>query len=363
MSNVLGFARLLAPPVAFAVVLGDLLSSADPRGETPGAHPPPPGLVFAPRPGTRLAKRFELDTHLALMECTINGNEFGFGGWRVQLASSLRLTDDYDVVAAGAPRDLVRRFGPASGKWWFNDRPTDILGYFGLLGVEVRFVWDTKCGAFQREVVGTAFPGCDLACLREDLDLRGLLPREAPAVGDLWVASGSGVVDALWASTAAGLCAAPEASEDERLVQRVLLPPLSTLAGEKLRVDCRFLGRAPDRDVAIQRIALAIEDRIEVDMTELANEYVAQGVWRNRPGPVRRLVARWDLHGKGALDWDTVGGHFSEFGLAVCVRLDIRCELLIDEHAWDIAMIWEGDSNWASSAERVESEAARLDLK
>ena len=359
MSAVPGFVRLLAGTLPVAgVVLGGLLPSADPCQETIGAHAAGVELVFAPRPQTTLAKRFDFESHLALEECTVNGREFGFGGWRVQLASSLRLTDEYEVVADGAPRDFVRRFGSASGKWWWNDHPTDILGFFGLLGVEVRFTWDTERGEFRRGVIGAAFPGCDLACLPEDMELRGLLPPEAPVVGDRWVASGRGVVDALWASTAAGLCAAPEASEDERLVQRVLLPPLSTLAGEKLRVDCRFLGTAPDQDVAIQRIGLAIEDRIEVDLTELANEYVLQSTWWHGPAPVKRLVAHWNLHGKGTLDWDTAGRHFSEFGLALDVRLEIRCELDFTGREFDIAMLWEGESSWASLAERIEPEVS-----
>lgn len=307
-------------------------------------------LVFSPQRGVALDKRFDFDLRLRCVSLTLDGTNVALPPIEVRLESSVRSIDRYAAVERGAPRDFVRRFESLSGKWWLDDDATDISGFDRLTGTEVRFVWDAQLGEYVRTPLGDA-PRASFACLAEDMDLRGLLPTEVVAEGARWTASGPAVIDALWASTELGLCAAGEESVYERLVRQVLLPPLRSLAAEKLRIECASEGESRVFERDVHRIALRVDERIESDLTELANEFASAGSLADGQRPIERLTTRWELSGKGALDWSARGGHFAQFELDLVVALEVRCELRIGGEQFEVEMRWTGEAEWSSCAQ------------
>jgi hypothetical protein len=313
---------------------------------------PQPDLRFAPRPGTVLEKRFEFELQSRMTGLEIDGHELG-DGWlpTVRLAVSVQIADAYARVANGRPEDFTRTYGDLGGKWFFGDTPRDILGFYALTGVDVRFVLDEETGEFARTVTAGKLGDCEPARLVEDLDLRAFLPAEPVAVGDRWVASGPALVDALCGFAELGLCGAPEGAGDERLVRDVLLPPLRGLTAQKFWVDCERLDDDDAAPAAQARIALDVFREFEVDLTDLANDFLRDEGW-SRGLSVDSLSARWRLSCKGELSWDTNAGHFAALRLPLHFETEFRLELRADARKLRLRGTFEGEALWSCSAER-----------
>lgn len=328
--------------------IASCLLALTPRSAGPSDSP----LEFAPQRGAALEKQFDFELRLRCASWTIDGASVEAPSFEARLESSARITDRYEVVERGSPRDFVRRFDALAGRWWYGDSPTDISGFYSLTGEEIRFRWDAELGDYERTLLdGAASSG--LACVAPDMDLRGFLPVETVAEGAKWSAGGPAVIDALWASTELGWCAAPESSFAERLVQQVLLPPFRDLAAAKVRVGCVYTGKSPAQGRDIHRVALRVDERIESDLTELANRFLHAGDGFEMRGPIERLTTRWELAGKGALDWNARGGHFHSFGLDLDVALDVRCEHRLGAAPVLLEMRWIGSAEWSSCAESI----------
>lgn len=319
-----------------------------------GVGPENTSLVFAPRSDSALEKRLDFGLRLEWRRFTLDGAQIDAQLLPVRLESSVRLVDRYAAVARGAPRDFVRRFEQLSGRWWHGDRATEIDGFHALTGAGVRFEWDAELGEYARSWVDEPRRS-GLTCVAEDLDFRGLLPASAVRVDDRWTARGPAVIDALWASTELGLCGAPRTSIYDRLVQDLLVPPLRSTAAQTLRIECAYSGLAPARDGDVHRIALRVDERIERDLADLANEFLDAGSLVAMPAPVEQLTTRWTLEGTGALDWDVAAGHFASFELALRLTLDVQCVLRFGSERYVIdEMSWTGAADWSASGQRRE---------
>ncbi len=308
-------------------------------------------LVFEPSAATELEKRFDFGLRLECWPRTLDREELVAQLPPVRLENSVRFVDRYAAVAGGKPLDFVRHYEQLSGRWWYGDGATEIDGFHALTGADLRFVWDSELGDYSRSWMGQS-PRFSAQCPTEDMDFRGLLPAGGVSVGDRWTARGPALIDALWASTELGLCGAPQTSSIERLVEEVLVPPLRSAAAETVRIECEYSGLAPVRDGDVHRIALRVDERIERDLAELANQFLDAGSLVAMSAPVEQLTTRWTLKGKGALDWDAGGGHFAQFELSLEVVLDARCTLRLGDERFVHDLRWTGRADWSARATR-----------
>ncbi len=286
-------------------------------------------LSFAPRPGTTLAKQFDLEVELGYVAIEIDGQEFlALGHSPIRLLTSSKFTDTYVKTEAGRPLELLRSFGEISGKWEAEGLRTDIVGFYSLSGCAVRFVWDPKLCDYSRTLEVGKVRDLHEEQLVEDLDLRGFLPEEPVVPGAKWTAHGRRIVDALFGSTEMGLLGMPKEQELEVLIRDVLLRPFRKLGDKRLEIACVLAGPDDTLEPDETRIDLQLFDRYELDATEAVNEFLrgmagpSPSMWR-----VDSVRTEWKVDGRGKLVWNVAEKRFSAMDLEAKIRLECICEM------------------------------------
>ncbi len=312
---------------------------------------------FAPRPGARVAKQFDLEVELRDAAIEIDGQAFwSLGPKTIRLLTSSKFTDTYVKTEAGRPLDLLRSFGEISGKWEADGVRTDIVGFYALSGCAVRFVWDPKRGDYSRTLEVGKVRDLHEEQLVEDLDLRGFLPEEPAQPGEKWIAHGRPVVDALFGSTEMGLLGMPKEQELEVLIRDVLLRPFRELGDRRLEIACVLAGSDDTLEPDEMEIKLQLFDRFDVNATEAVNDFFL-AMARSSPPMLKVDFAgtEWNVDGRGKLVWNVAENRLVAFDLDA--RVHLECVLEIpwgrggERSARHVRLRSEGDIKWTVRAQ------------
>jgi hypothetical protein len=149
----------------------------------------PVEIGFHPAQGARLAKSFTLESEGRISALTLNGGDITSmlrGLDAISVESRLGVIDELVEVGGGRPLELVRDFEQVETTWGWRSRNSML---HPLLSRSVRFLWDPKHGAYDKEWVPRRGSVRPLDGVWEDLDYRCLLPEEPVAVGAKWYVS------------------------------------------------------------------------------------------------------------------------------------------------------------------------------
>ena len=286
--------------VLTVLVLG--LSSSTSRDEAP---------AFGVSAGAALEKSFRTKGQVVLedAELLMNGEnadleQMGIpADLEVALGYELDCTDTYESVAEVRPLVLVRAFQTMRFHTEANgeSEEDDKLG-----GKTVRFEWDAANEVYKKSFVGDEGGDAeDLDALREDLDLRSLLPEGEVSVGDTWTVDGIGMVE-LWLP---GLDVRGQLEGgDLGEAPPELIENLKAF-GEKLSIQCTYQGEVEEGGVRLAQIALAadVDESIPIDPSLIANDPEAP------PFDWDHLDVKLELDYEGTLLWNQAEGRFASF--------------------------------------------------
>lgn len=268
-------------------------------------------LDWRPAPGTVLERDVELEVSGGIDSALVGSSAFRLEGLaEVSIASRLRVRDEVRRIAHGRPLELVREIEELTTTW---DGLARCAVRPDLLGRALVYAWDESAGDCERTWERPRSGGGTPPALREDLDMRALLPSEPVRVGDVWrvpVSSVAGLLapaGALHAdealSEAWGLDGFAGAFELER-VQRIRDGEVECLLERIARVD--------GRRMAVIEVGWSWWGTIDPFLTPRSGTWLASLAL----GSTR---AHLDARAWGRLLWDLEAGHARE--------LELRAEL------------------------------------
>lgn len=174
-----------------------------------GLAPDDEELVFAPEEGTTLKRSFEAqaDYEPAELSVTLDGNELEVEQQvpvTLHFVERIVVRDAIEGVEDGRPTELVRTFLELAQDYTFSSEGEDgeQSATSELEQRSVRFSWDAEEEDYSVEVAddGDELDEDLLEYLREDMDLRGLLPEGEVAEGDEWEFDPTVYVAFMWPS-------------------------------------------------------------------------------------------------------------------------------------------------------------------
>lgn len=299
--------------------------------------------AFGVSAGSALAKTFETKGHIVLEDANVlfNGEQAELeqmgipADLEVTLGYDLSCTDTYESVEELRPLILVRAFESMRFHSESNDgsEEEDKLG-----GKTVRFEWDGGAESYKKSFVGEAGDEEDLDVLREDLDLRVLLPEGEVTEGDTWRVDGIGMLE-LWLP-GVDVRAKLEGG-DLGEAPPELIASLMTLV-EGLSIECTYLGELEEGGTRLAQIGLVadVDHSVPIDPAFMSNEpdaptfewdhfdarieldYQGTLLWNLAEG----RCASFDSQSDGTLNLD-VQFEIPDFGLAVEGQLEFSLEL------------------------------------
>lgn len=220
---------------------------------------PQESIAFAPVPGTRVAKVFELRSSLVLdgASLVMDGEHSDVP---LAIASTvetrLAVRDTYAEVGGGRSLRLERQYDDLGARAVTTSEAEmtgggsfEVASATALAGRAVRFEWDPAAARHTRRFADEESEPDEaeaalLAGLEEDLDFRAFLPSRSVAIGDRWQIDPGAVAALLTPGGDLGLVPTDpaQAAEVARLggaqgLARLLGAPTGTIEGRLVAVD------------------------------------------------------------------------------------------------------------------------------
>lgn len=304
-------------------------------------------LTFRPAPGSQSTKHLtsEWRARLDKFELILNGGVIDGFQMETELSQAIVVTDTYLALAEGRPVALDREFCTISEDlkitYALGSEPFDeetVRGTSDLEGSIVQFRVQDGAPTRRFDPLDRTRDPRLLNGLREDMDLRVLLPPEPVTVGDTWEIELAALPDLLSPGGYFGWTL--ESQENARGFIETLDPALmgelrhafgSMLEGH---VSAHYAREENERS----RLDLTIDVETEKDVNELTD--LATQIVETFSGldtiEVYRLDLTFALKAVGSAEWDTVRGQVSGLQLAGEV-----------ESTLDLELHWNGGSGLA----------------
>ena len=285
-------------------------------------------IAFTPAPGSVHAKTWTIEHDVTLAELKRGvGDLLQPVNLRMQLETFQRVevVDEYLRVGEGRPLELRRsfakvrryteeRFPAAPGL--AEDRPLRYREKSPLRGVSVRFTWVP-----ERETYGKLYDGEEaeemvLADLREDMDLRVLLPASEVVPGDTWRVAASDLVDLVAAGGGIPFDE-PENKEDALILRSLRLGVAGSLdrifgGVQEGGADVTFAGLREEAGTRLADLDVALELELAHDRTGFSRESLMK-VERQEGIDFEDVHVEYHLSGTGRLVWDLDAGRAARF--------------------------------------------------
>jgi len=273
------------------------------------------GLRFGPEEGSSVSKSFEVRGSVELdnLSVTFNGEEADASAMGMpsdlglEFGYDIGCVDSYEELGEGEPARplvLVRAFDEASGYWEDQDGEGDSGSFID--GATVRFAWSDEAEAYERSFDDEGGDDDVLEMLREDLDLRALLPPDGE---DEWEVGGEALLSVL----APGFDLGPllESASDDGMPEELV----TALRGvfENLSVECSFDGTTEEDGVELARFSFTseIDETVALDAASMIN-----GDEGDQELDWERFDATLYLEIEGEGTWDGAAGHFRSLEVA-----------------------------------------------
>ena len=270
---------------------------------------------FGVSEGASVEKSFRTEGEFALEDASLlfNGEEAPLEqiGMPEDLSLSfgveLGCSDTYESLGDERPLVLLRSFD--SARRWYEDQDGDGEDEEpDVVGKVVRFAWNAEEELYEKSFVEEEGDEADLDDLREDLDLRGILPDGDVSEGDSWTTDGITLLELMMPGF--DVRASIEGADDEEIPLAVRERVMALL--EELAMDCVYAGTVEEDGLTLGKIDLtaAVEEVVEVDPSWLMDE---EDQAENPEFSWDHLDLDLDMSFEGSLLWDMEAGRFHSF--------------------------------------------------
>jgi len=309
---------LLAAPL---VILPALLAHRTPLAK----------LRFAPAAGTKLTRTFENKTEFSLdnLSIKVNGQDSMKPEVEMTMTQNQKLvvSDEFVKVQEGAPKVLRRKFDDL-GSQMALDAKIEIMGQSqdqnktgkgtsSLTGKTVVFTWDDESKSFK-----TAFDPAEekaelLKGLREDMDLRVLLPKDEVKVGDEWEVDVAGLASVIAPGGELKIKPEEKAAADSPVGMGDMggMGAISDWLGDSLsgKAKAKFTGMRDVGGHSYAVISLEVKAKGSKDLTELVKAEIEKSAKEGMTMETESVDVEFEIAGEGELLWDVEAGHAHSF--------------------------------------------------
>jgi hypothetical protein len=307
-------------------------------------------IRFAPAEGSSVSKTFETKTELTLdnMSISMNGNQMpGMPEMDMTITStqSVEVSDEYVAMGDGQPKKLKRHFDSMDNSsavamkmemmGQSQDQNHNAKAVSKLNGKTVVFSWDAEAKEYKKAFDPAEDGAETLAGLKEDMDLRVLLPDHEVKVGEEWAVDVKSLVHVL--APGGDLQFRPEDAETAEMAMNMMggagMSSMSDLLSDLLEGEAKA-SLADVREEDGKKLA-AIKFNVKIssskDMTELVHEAMKNA---KLPEGVEMEVDHVDvdfkLEGEGELVWNLTTNTVHRFELSGPVHMDMDMAMAVD---------------------------------
>lgn len=302
---------------------------------------------FAPAEGSSLTKTFENKGEFSLdhMSMTINGQEnpaMPQMSMTFNTDQKIVVTDDYISNRDGAPKKLKRRFDELGSNVSMSmkmevmgeshDQDKSVKAKSQLAGKTILFTWDADAKEYK-----TAFdPAEDNADLlkgvKEDMDLRALLPENEVKEGEEWDINVKGLASIF--GPGGNLSLVPDEKDAEGMDPGMTsgMSSMSEMLGDLLEGEAKgkFTGM---REVSGTKMAV-IKVTVKISSSKDMTDVVAEAMKKTKmPAEMEMKFDHMDIDLKieceGELVWDLAAGHAHSLELSGPVHINMDMAMKI----------------------------------
>lgn len=297
-----------------------------------GSNAPATRIAFTVADGKSIEKTFEVKSSLSLEDMTMGG---AAGGLQPEMemtmgvAYKVVVTDDYAKVEGGAPKKLKRTFDALeshvttamkmeiAGQSRNQDGSVDAESE--LEGKAVAFTWDAEKKEFKRAFDPVGGEEKLLEGLREDMDLRALLPDGEVEEGAEWDLDPKELVDVL--APGGNMSLKPkDAGAEEMGMGSTGMENMAEIFGDDVagKSKAKFAGMREVDGVQMAVVKITIDMKAKNDMTESAQEKIKES---DLPPEIESMElesvdVEFALEAEGEMLWNVAGGHFHSLDLS-----------------------------------------------
>jgi len=336
------------------------------------SNAPATRVAFAIADGKSLTKSFEMKSDLSLEDMTMGGAAGGMMPeieMTMGIAYKVGVTDEYAKVDGGAPKKLKRTFDTLGSDVTTSmkmeimgqsrDADTNSSAESELEGKSVMFTWDAEKKEFVRAFDPAGGEEKLLEGLREDMDLRALLPEGEVDEGEEWDIDPKDLVDVLAPGGDLAMKPKESGAEDDGMGMGPSgMENLADMFGDDVegKATAKFVGMREVDGVQCAVVKLTIAIKAKTDMTEQVREQLKgedppEGV---ESMDITSLDVEYELEAEGELLWNVAGGHFHSFDVSGTnnFRSDQAISMTVGgrEMAIEQAMEFSGTTSFQATA-------------
>ncbi len=336
-----------------------------------GSNVPATRIAFAVADGKSLTKTFEVKADLSLEDMTMGGAAGGMVPdmeMTMGVAYKLGVSDEYVKVEGGAPKKLKRTFDALSSDvttamkmeimGQSRNQDSSVSAASELEGKSVLFTWDADKKEFGKAFDPAGGEEKLLEGLREDMDLRALLPDHEVKEGEEWEIEAKSLIDVL--APGGNVSLKPkEGGEDASMgMGSSGMENMSEMFGDDVegKSKAQFTGLREVDGTQMAVVKVTIDMKAKTDMTEKVREQMKKG---DLPPEVEGMEfdsvdIEYALEAEGELLWDVAGGHFHSLDLSGTTSFKSAQSMSIKVQGRDMkidqSMEFSGTTTFAANA-------------
>jgi hypothetical protein len=301
---------------------------------------------FAPTEGSSLTKTFENKGEFSLdhMSMTINGQESpAMPQMTMTLNTGQKVTvsDEYVSNREGAPKKLKRHYDELGSDVAMSmkmevmgeshDQDKNVKAKSQLAGKTVMFTWDADSKEYKKAFDPAEDNADLLKGLKEDMDLRALLPENEVKEGDEWDINVKGLASVM--GPGGNLSLVPDDKDggmDPGMTSG--MSSMSEMLGDMLEGEAKgkFTGMREVGGAKMAVIKVTVKISSSKDMTDIVGEAMKK---TKMPAEMEMKFDHMDIdlkiEGEGELLWNVAAGHAHSFELSGPVHINMDMAMKI----------------------------------
>jgi len=314
----------------------------------PALRPNVAKLRFAPAEGTTLTRTLNNVSEFSLQDfsMTINGNDSPMKPemeMTMNQDQTVVISDTYAKMADGKPAKLVRKFDSIEGTMAMSMK-VDMMGQVqenedskdlssGLAGKKVTYTWDGEKSEYALAFDPKEDNDELLAGLKEDMDLRVLLPQGEVKEGETWKVDVKQLGSVIAPGGDLKIKPKDDAGEESPMGMGDMGGAGNTnewfdgeMEGE---ANATFDGMREVEGKSFAVIKLEVKVKGKKDLTESAKEGMEKAAQEGMQMEMEKVEVSFEYEGNGELLWDTTANHVHSFEFTGPVKalLDIEMGL------------------------------------
>jgi len=296
-----------------------------------GSNAPATRVAFTVADGTSLTKSFEVKADLNLEDMTVSGAGGMMPEMEMTMAVNYKITvsDDYQKVEGGAVRKLKRTYDDIASEvntsmkmeimGQSRDQDMNVAAESELEGKSVVLTWDVEKKEFKKSFEPAGGEEELLEGLREDMDLRALLPDAEVKEGEEWQIDPKKLVDVLAPGGNLGL-EPKEGGDASSGMGASGMENMAEMFGDDVegKASGKFTGMREVGGVQMAVVKVSIDIKAKTDMTEKIKEQMSK---QDLPPELTKMEfdhmdIEYALQAEGELLWNVAAGHFHTLELS-----------------------------------------------